>query len=114
DRGPTGQAFEDWMDDVRAVMAAVGSERTAFFGSHLGGRLALLFAATHPELTTAVVTFAGHPATLRDDDYPWGATLEEREQLVDAIRAGALNPEQLLSDIAPTEATDASTRRWWL
>ena len=41
------------MDDVRAVMTAVGSERTAFFGCHLGGRLALLFAATHPELTSA-------------------------------------------------------------
>ena len=61
DRGPTGHAFEDWMDDVRAVMSAVGSERTAFFGCHLGGRLALLFAATHPELTTAVVTFGGAP-----------------------------------------------------
>ena len=72
DRGPTGHAFEDWMDDVRAVMTAVGSERAAFFGCHLGGRLALLFAATHPEQTTAVVTFAAHPATLRDDDYPWG------------------------------------------
>ena len=113
DRGPSGQAFEDWMDDVRAVMGAVGSERTAFFGCHLGGRLALLFAATHPELTTAVVTFAGHPATLRDDDYPWGATPHERAHLIDMIGAGALDPEPLLSDIAPTDATDAATRRWW-
>ena len=102
DRGPTGHAFEDWMDDVRAVMTAVGSERTAFFGCHLGGRLALLFAATHPELTSAVVTFAAHPATLRDDDYPWGATPEERAELIDAIGAGALDPEQLLHDLAPT------------
>ena len=92
------------MDDVRTVMAAVGSERTAFFGCHLGGRLALLFAATHPELTTAVVTFAAHPATLRDDDYPWGATPEERAQLIDAVGAGALDPEQLLHDLAPTDA----------
>jgi class 3 adenylate cyclase len=113
DRGPTGHAFEDWMDDVRAVMSAVGSERTAFFGCHLGGRLALLFAATHPELTTAVVTFAAHPATLRDDDYPWGATPHERAQLIDMIGAGALDPDQLLYDIAPSDATDAATRRWW-
>jgi class 3 adenylate cyclase/esterase/lipase len=113
DRGPTGHAFEDWMDDVHAVMKAVGSERTAFFGCHLGGRLALLFAATHPELTSAVVTFAAHPATLRDDDYPWGASAEERAELVEAIREGALDPGQLLDDLAPTDAHDASTRRWW-
>jgi class 3 adenylate cyclase len=113
DRGPTGQAFEDWMDDVRAVMTAVGSERTAFFGCHLGGRLALLFAATHPQLTSAVVTFAAHPATLRDDDYPWGATPQEQAHLIDMIGAGAMDPEPLLYDIAPTDAADPVTRRWW-
>src|SRR3954452_21129666 len=42
DRGPAGQAFEDEMDDVGRVLDAVGSERTAFFGCHLGGRLGLL------------------------------------------------------------------------
>jgi pimeloyl-ACP methyl ester carboxylesterase len=52
DRGPTGHAFEDWMDDVRGVMAAVGSERAAFFGADTGGRLALLLAATYPELAS--------------------------------------------------------------
>ena len=113
DRGPTGHAFEDWMDDVRAVMAAVGSERTAFFGCHLGGRLALLFAATHPELTSAVVTFAAHPATLRDDDYPWGATVEERAGLIELVRTSVLDAGQLLDDLAPRDATDPATRRWW-
>ena len=113
DRGPTGHAFEDWMDDVRAVMKAVGSERTAFFGCHLGGRLALLFAATHPELTSAVVTFAAHPATLRDDDYPWGATVEERAALIEAVRTDVLDAGQLLYDLAPRDATDVATRRWW-
>ena len=70
-----------------------------------------MFAATHPELTTAVVTFAAHPATLRDDDYPWGATPEERAYLIDAVGTGALDLDQLLRDLAPTDATDASTRR---
>ena len=41
DRGPGGYVFEDEMDDVRAVMAAVGSKRAALFGCHVGGRLAL-------------------------------------------------------------------------
>ena len=113
DRGPTGRAFEDQMDDVRTVLAAVGSQRAAFFGCHLGGRLALLFAATHPPQTTAVVTSGSHPATLLDDYYPWGATCEEREQLLATVRAGTLSPEVLLAGLAPSDAGDASVRRWW-
>lgn len=113
DRGPTGRAFEDGMEDVRTVLAAVGSQRSSLFGCHLGGRLALLFAATHPQETTAVVTFGSHPATLRDDDYPWGATTEEREQLLTTVRSGRLDPEAVFAALAPSEAGDASARRWW-
>ena len=113
DRGPTGRAFEDGMDDVRAVLAAVGSQQAALFGWSQGGRLALLFAATHPEQTAAVVTFGSHPATLRDDDYPWGATAEDREQLLARVRSGALVPETVLAGLAPSEAGDATAARWW-
>jgi class 3 adenylate cyclase len=113
ERGPTGQPFEEWMDDVRTVLRAVGSERAAFFGCHLGGRLALLFAASHPERTTAVVAFGAHPATLRDDDYPWGATPEERAWLIQLVEAGGLDLDQLLESLAPKDAADAATRRWW-
>jgi pimeloyl-ACP methyl ester carboxylesterase len=112
DRGPTGRAFEDGMDDIRTVLRAVDSERTSFFGCHLGGRLALLFAAAHPRQTTAVVTFGSHPTTLSDPDYPWGTTPEERERLLATFRAGTLDPAGLLAGIAPSESTDAS-RRWW-
>ena len=113
DRGPTGHAFEDWMDEVRSVLAAVGSERAAFFGCHLGGRLALLYAATYPEQVLAVVTFGSHPATLRDEDYPWGSTPQQREQLLAAFRDGTLDTDWLLAMIALGDATDAATRRWW-
>jgi class 3 adenylate cyclase/pimeloyl-ACP methyl ester carboxylesterase len=113
DRGPTGHAFEEGMEDVRCVLAAVGSQRTALFGCHLGGRLALLLAATYPDQVSAVVTFASHPATLRDQDYPWGATPEEREGLLAAIKAGTVDPAVILADVAPGEATDASTVAWW-
>jgi class 3 adenylate cyclase len=113
DRGPTRNAFEDFMDDIRAVMAAAGSERAAFFGCHLGGRLALLFAATHPQQTSAVVTFAAHPATLRDADYPWGSDPEERDELLRAVASASLDLEEFLHFLAPTDAADPSTRRWW-
>jgi class 3 adenylate cyclase/pimeloyl-ACP methyl ester carboxylesterase len=113
DRGPTGHAFEEGMEDVRCVLAAVGSERAALFGCHLSGRLALLVAATYPDQVSAVVTFASHPATLRDQDYPWGATPEEREGLLAAVQAGTLDPAVILADLAPGEATDAATVAWW-
>jgi class 3 adenylate cyclase len=115
DRGPTGHTFDDEMDDVRCVLAAAGSERAAFFGCHTGGRLALLLAATHPDEVSAVVTFGSHPATLRDQGYPWGSTPEERDEVFAAIRA--LPPyevfDRLLTGLAPREAADPSVRQWW-
>jgi class 3 adenylate cyclase len=113
DRGPTGNTFDDVVDDLRCVLAAVGAEQVAFFGCHLGGRLALLFAATHPQQTLAVVTFAAHPATRRDDDYPWGAAPEERDRILHTFETALLDPQDLLAGLAPTDAADPATRRWW-
>jgi class 3 adenylate cyclase len=113
DRGAQGRPFEDRMDDVRTVLRAVGSETTAVFGCHLGGRLALLFAATHPQQTTAVVTFAAHPATLRDTDYPWGSTPEQREGLLASARSGGIDLEEVLAQVAPSVVDDPAARRWW-
>src|SRR5215213_9062299 len=113
DRGPTGHVFEDWMDDVRCVLAAVGSERAALFGYDFGGRLALLLAATYPDLVSAVVTFGSQPTTLGDQDYPWGASPVERQGLLAPVQAGTLDPAGILTILAPGEATDASVVRWW-
>jgi class 3 adenylate cyclase len=113
DRGPAGQTFEDELDDVRLVLDAVASRRAAFFGCHIGGRLALLFAATYPERTRAVVSFAAHPATLPADDYPWGSTPEQREGLLAAIERGPPDPAGLLTRVAPRESTDPTFRHWW-
>jgi class 3 adenylate cyclase len=115
DRGPTGHSFDDEMDDVRQVMATVGSRRAAFFGCHTGGRLALLLAATHPDEVSAVVTFGSHPATLRDDAYPWGSTPEERDEVLEMIRVASPSEmaERLLSVSAPGDAADPSVRAWY-
>jgi class 3 adenylate cyclase len=64
--------LEDRMDDVRAVMDAVGSERAALFGISEGGPMSLLFAATYPERASALVlygSYARHP-TLTSDILP--------------------------------------------
>jgi pimeloyl-ACP methyl ester carboxylesterase len=113
DRGPTGQVFEDRLDDILCVMDAVGSERAAFFGCHLGGRLALLFAATYPERTRAVITFAGHPATMADEEYPWGIPPGAIERLLEQIRLGYDDEAQsaFFHQLAPEG--DAATEAWW-
>ena len=60
------------MDDVRAVMDAVGSERAAFYGLSEGAAMSILFAATYPDRTAALVLRSCSPRTLWAPDYPWG------------------------------------------
>lgn len=71
--------LETRMDDVRAVMDAVGSERAVLYGYSEGGPMCCLFAATYPERVSALVIYASY-AKRRDPDgdYPWAATWEER------------------------------------
>jgi pimeloyl-ACP methyl ester carboxylesterase len=60
------------MDDVRAVMDAVGSERAALMGMSEGGPMSVLFAATYPERTVALVLYGTLACGRRDVDYPHG------------------------------------------
>ena len=73
--------LEQRMDDVRAVLETVGSERAALFGHSEGGNMCILFAATYPERTAALITL-GCFAKRRDpdDDYPWAPTAENRQE----------------------------------
>ena len=65
--------LEDRMDDVRAVMDAAGSERAALFGLSEGGAMSVLFAATYPEHTRALLLCSTFPnGTLDPDDNPGG------------------------------------------
>ncbi len=68
DRLPT---LEERMDDIRAVLDAVGSERVALFSHSEGGNLSILFAATYPERTIALVTAGIFAARVWSPEYPW-------------------------------------------
>ncbi|TMF41522.1 MAG: alpha/beta fold hydrolase, partial [Chloroflexi bacterium] len=72
--------LETRMDDLRAVLDAVASKRTAILASSEGAAMSLLFAATHPERTAALVLRSAYPRTMWAPDYPWGRT-EERYRL---------------------------------
>ena len=77
DRVGGGPTLETRMDDMRAVMDAVGSRRAAFFGLSEGAAMSLLFAATYPERTAALVLRSAFPRRMWASDYPWGRTEEE-------------------------------------
>ncbi|MGH9692524.1 MAG: alpha/beta fold hydrolase, partial [Bryobacteraceae bacterium] len=76
DRVPLHQlpTLEERMDDVRAVMDAVGSERAAICGVSEGGVMSALFAATYPDKTLALIMIGPYAKRLRDETYPWGPT----------------------------------------
>jgi class 3 adenylate cyclase/pimeloyl-ACP methyl ester carboxylesterase len=104
--------LETRMDDVRAVMDAVGSERAALFGYSEGGPMSILFAATYPERVSALVLFGTYAKrTDPDKDYPWSQTWEERLSYArETERDWAVNAD--LGRMAPG-IEDPSVARWW-
>jgi pimeloyl-ACP methyl ester carboxylesterase len=99
DRVSGAPTLEARMDDVRAVMDAVGSERAAIYGLSEGAAMALLFAATYPDRTAALAVRSAFPRRMWAPDYPWGRTEQDYEREV----AGALEVfgprERALADV---------------
>jgi pimeloyl-ACP methyl ester carboxylesterase len=78
--------LEARMDDVRAVMDAVGSERAAFYGLSEGAAMSILFAATYPERVAALAVRSAFPRRMWAPDYPWGRTEADYErEVADAL-----------------------------
>jgi len=82
DRVSGAPSLETRMDDVRAVMDAAGSERAALIGVSEGGPMAILFAATYPERTAALVVRSAFPRSMWAHDYPWGRSDDEYARAV--------------------------------
>ena len=103
--------LEQWMDDVRAVMDATGSRRAALLGSGGGGLLSMLFAATYPERTRALVLLNSYPRLAPSDDYPMG-TPPELEARVEQELAMAWGRGALIDVLAPSRMGDPRFRDW--
>jgi pimeloyl-ACP methyl ester carboxylesterase/DNA-binding winged helix-turn-helix (wHTH) protein len=114
DRVPINElpTLEQRMDDVRAVMDAVGSERAALCGVSEGGPMCSLFAATYPEKTLALVMIGTYAKRIRDDEYPWAPTTEQRQHFFDEMREQWGGPVGL-EERAPSVADDPEFRDWW-
>jgi class 3 adenylate cyclase/esterase/lipase len=100
------------MDDLRAVMDPVGSEKAVLFGISEGGPMCALFAATYPERTRAVVTFGTYAKRIKDDEYPWAPTLEQREAFFETMRREWGGPVGI-DERAPSMAENPEFRQWW-
>ncbi len=106
---PRAPTLEEQMDDVVAVMDAAGSERAALFAQLEGGAMAALFAATHPERTTALVLYEAMPRMSWAPDYDWALRPEERSvQLSETWGDGSR-----LLGLAPKSAANPRLRAWF-
>jgi class 3 adenylate cyclase len=102
--------LEERIDDVRAVMEAAGSERAVLLGVSEGVPMCLLFAATHPELVSALVLYGGMARSTWAPDYPWAtprdALLESSMEMAPYLLEGAA-----LEIMAPSIADDPQARQ---
>ncbi len=97
DRMAQPATLEERMDDVRAVLDAVGSERSALLGVLDGAPMSILFAATYPERCFALALYKCWARWSWAPDYPWAPTREEFERQARELEA--------------TWATEGPTRR---
>jgi pimeloyl-ACP methyl ester carboxylesterase len=104
--------LEERMDDVRAVMDAVDSKRAALIGVSEGGPMCLLFAATYPERTAAIVLAHTFARGAWAEDYPWGADPTKSRDLLERIESG-WGTGVMLSGFAPSYANDKEARETW-
>ena len=109
--------LETRVEDLKAVLDAAGSERAVLFGVDAGGSTSILFAATYPERTAALILFGTSARYVRSDDHPFGPTSEEfLDQLArDTKRWGTLDHGlEVMTLYAPSLSTggDDMARDW--
>lgn len=104
--------WEEWADDLLVVMDAVGSERAAVFGHLDAGPMAMLFAATYPDRTSALVLGNTGARFLLGDDYPQGLTREFVDAYLRFVEE-KWGAEEFAAAVSPSVAADAAARRWF-
>jgi DNA-binding SARP family transcriptional activator/class 3 adenylate cyclase len=104
--------LEDTLDDMLAVMQAVGAKHAVLMGYIEGGPNSILFAATYPKLVSGLVLYATSAKWVRSEDYPWALTRDQYDLLFAKIMANWGEPLDL--DIyAPSRVNDPAFREWW-
>jgi class 3 adenylate cyclase/alpha-beta hydrolase superfamily lysophospholipase len=101
--------WEDWAEDVRAVLDAVGSERSALFATMETTPIALLLAATEPARTQSLILFEGTARMAAAEDYPGFPPDALRE--ISRVTSEAWGTDAAASALALSD--DPAYRRWF-
>lgn len=112
DRNTESATLEERMDDVRAVMDAVDSQRAAVLGYSEGGPMSCLFAVTYPERTDALILVGSYATQKPKPGHPWGRSEDVQKTIIEGVR------KQWGSTIglamrAPSVAEEDQFQRWW-
>jgi DNA-binding SARP family transcriptional activator/pimeloyl-ACP methyl ester carboxylesterase/plasmid stabilization system protein ParE len=108
--------LETRMDDVRAVLDSVGSERAALLGISEGGAMSTLFAATYPQRTSSLILMGTFPREMRAPDYPSGTSrddLHKRLALLDEEDWASATTRAWLANVAPNVMRDPRAVKWY-
>ena len=113
DRVPLKQlgTWEHYIEDVSAVVDAVGTERVAFIGYNTGGALAMIYAATNPERTSALALWQPSARQISTDDYAFGVTPEENDAVI-AMLKEIWGTRDVAAVIAPSRKDDDAYMEW--
>ena len=106
----TMPTWEEWTEDIAAVLDAAGSKRTAILATLEAGPIAILYAAMHPEAVGALILLNTSARYVEADDYPIGVSFETLDAMLRLI-ASAWGSLELARLIVPSMADDAETMR---
>jgi class 3 adenylate cyclase/pimeloyl-ACP methyl ester carboxylesterase len=105
-------SWEIWAEDARAVLDAVGSRRAVIWSTADGGPTAMLFAATQPHRTHALVLFNASARVVKDSDYPWGLSESDLDKVV-TLMGEVWGTEAMAAFANPGAEDDAKFRHWY-
>ncbi len=113
DRVDGATSLEERMDDLRAVMDAVGFEQATLYGLSEGGPLAMLFAATYPERTNSLILQGASAGGSADRDCEFYVEQAVWDELIDAWAEGWGTPATLTAQaFCPSQIGDAHFIEW--
>lgn len=104
--------LEERMDDLRAVMDAASCERAALFGMSEGSTMSMLFAATYPERTSALVLWGAMARSTAAPDYPWAREREAVQEANDELIAPLWGQGATIEIFSPSMAGDPRAREF--
>jgi class 3 adenylate cyclase/pimeloyl-ACP methyl ester carboxylesterase len=106
DRTVGAVPIEVEVEDLLAVLDAAGSDRPYLFGWGVGGSLALLSAAVHPDRCAGVIAYSTPARFMRSDDYPYGWDEPTFELFLQLVDEGRLGGPEAMRIIAPSQVDD--------